>query len=207
MLESKIMELLLTLPGIIIGLSFHEFAHALAADKLGDPTPRNQGRLTLSPLPHIDPIGLLMLVLLRFGWAKPVMIDHRYFKNPKRDDLIVSVAGPLMNLLTAFVFTLILKVLVSMNIITYNDMGFYLFIYTILININLFLFNLLPIPPLDGFHILSDLLPLKHSGIIYKLEQYSFIILIIILVTPVVTYVLTIPSNFIFTSLMKIAGF
>ena len=105
-------DMLVSLPGIIIGLSFHEFGHAFVSSKLGDPTPRMQGRVTLNPLAHIDPFGFLALVFCGFGWGIPVQIDPRYYKHPRRDELLVSVAGVTMNLLLAIAFSFVAHVMV-----------------------------------------------------------------------------------------------
>lgn len=204
-------RILLTIPGIIIGLAFHEFAHALASDRLGDPTPRNMGRLTISPIPHIDPIGLLLIIFAGFGWAKPVQINPRYYKNPKRDDMIVSFAGPFTNLLIAFLFAFVFSLLVKFSppsLLSNKTFGILarIFDYTIWINVILFLFNLIPLPPLDGFHILADIIPFKHSNVIFTLRKYSTIILIIIIVTPIVSIVIGTPANFIYNLIYGIFG-
>jgi Zn-dependent protease len=201
--------LLLSLPAIIIALSFHEFAHAYASDKLGDPTPRNMGRLTLSPFAHLDPIGFIMLLLVHFGWAKPVPVNPRYYKNPRRDDFIVSAAGPLMNLFLAVVFTLILKLLIISNV---NSLGndliisnlFTAIIDAIIINISLFIFNLIPIPPLDGFHVLKNLISYRYYHILAKLEQYGFILLILFLLASSRYNLISKPVSIIYTQLLTI---
>lgn len=206
------MRILLTLPGIIIGLAFHEFAHAYMSDRLGDPTPRHQGRLTLSPLPHIDPIGLLMIIFLGFGWAKPVQVDPRYYRHPRRDEILVSIAGPAMNLLIATFFGIILKISISLGILEglsgkmFTNV-YLLFLYTIQINIVLFVFNLLPLPPLDGSHILANILPPKYLEFMYKLEQYSTIILVILIATNITRYIVGIPAILILNGLRAVIGF
>jgi Zn-dependent protease len=192
--------ILLSLPGVLIGLAFHEFAHALASDRLGDPTPRNQGRLTLSPVPHIDPIGLIFLIFFHFGWAKPVQTNPRYYKNPRRDDLIVSAAGPAMNLLLAFIFAGFLKIYLLFNLqsIFSETLTVYImqiFLGVVSINILLFVFNLIPIPPLDGFHILRDFISIKNYRLIYNLERYSTIILLIFIISPLSSYILNFLIN------------
>jgi Zn-dependent protease len=209
MFDFDIERILLTLPGILLALSFHEFAHALASDRLGDPTPRAQGRLTLNPLPHIDFIGFMLLIFAGFGWARPVSVDSRYYKNPRRDKVIVSAAGPAMNLFLAAVFAVFLKILViygektSMSVTLFGTVAS-MFLYTININLVLFLFNLLPIPPLDGFHILAEIIPPRRYKIIYILQQYSTIILIIIVITPIVSFIIRPPIRFIFSALMRL---
>ncbi|RCX16356.1 Zn-dependent protease [Anaerobacterium chartisolvens] len=204
-------RILMALPAVLIGLSFHEFAHAFASDRLGDPTPRNQGRLTLSPLPHIDIIGLILIALAGFGWAKPVQVNTSYYKNPKRDDIIVSLAGPFMNLVLAFVFTVLFKVAIDFNASSYTGGGLYdiilnMLYYAIQINIMLFVFNLIPIPPLDGFHVLSNVISARGYRLIYTLQQYGSIILILIVVTPVSRYIISPPIKFLLNGMLSLMG-
>jgi Zn-dependent protease len=208
MFNFSLERMLLTIPAIIIAFSFHEFAHAFVSDRLGDPTPRNQGRLTLSPLAHIDIIGFILILLMGFGWAKPVQVNPRYYKNPKRDNILVSVAGPVTNLMIAFIFTFLLKLTfsyyISENTVILNLLK--MMDYVIRINIMLFLFNLIPIPPLDGYHILSEIIPSRNYKILAFIEQYSSIILILIIITPVVSYVIGPPLNFIYGLFLRIFG-
>lgn len=173
---------------LIAAITFHEFCHALAADYLGDPTPRSRGRLTLNPLAHADPIGTIALPLINLltglptiGWAKPVPIDPFNFRHPKRDEIIVSLAGPCSNLLLAIVSALILRFL-PLSVI------FYAFLYLLtVINISLFAFNLIPIPPLDGSHIFLNLLPEK-SRIQWEetFDRYGFILIIVLVFFPII---------------------
>lgn len=152
-----ILTKLLMLPGIIIGLSFHEFAHAWMSDKLGDPTPRRQGRVTINPMAHIDPIGFLALLLVGFGWGKPVQIDPSYYTKRRRDEFLVGIAGVTMNLLIAVIFSLPARAIVkAFNGAAASDFiyNIYLMIfYIVSINIVLMIFNLIPCPPLDGWGI------------------------------------------------------
>lgn len=189
------MSILLSLPGIFIGFAFHEFAHAFAADRLGDSTPRSQGRLTLDPLPHIDIMGLILIIIAGFGWAKPVQVNPRNFKNPKRDDIIVSLAGPMMNFAIALLFVVLLKLLVITGVFYFINTtitsGIEALIYqTVWINLILFVFNLLPIYPLDGYHVLSHFVPYSNREKLYRLRYFSRFILLIILITPVASYVI-----------------
>lgn len=199
MFNRSIETILLTIPAIIIGFSFHEFAHAYTSYKLGDPTPGNQGRLTLSPLAHIDIIGFILILLAGFGWAKPVQINPRYYKNPRRDELIVSLAGPAMNLVVAFVFVVIHGLIDNFysgdDVVVYNILR--VIEYVTWINIILFFFNLIPLPPLDGFAILRELMPRRQYRLVWFLEQYSTIILLLIIITPVVSYVIIPPAEYI----------
>lgn len=161
---------------IFFTLPVHEWAHGFVATKLGDPTPRYQGRLSLNPLKHIDYVGALCILLVGVGWAKPVQVDMRYFKNPKRDMAITAAAGPLMNLLVSFVLLLIYNFISVF--VAVPSLVAYIVLYFVLININLAVFNLIPIPPFDGSRILSAFLP---DRIYYKLMQYERIIFVIVL--------------------------
>lgn len=179
-LTSWLLEALYRIPGILIGLSFHEWAHAYAAYKRGDPTARNLGRMTVNPVAHVDPIGILMLLVLGFGWAKPVPVNQRNFKNPRVDDIIVSLAGVATNLVLAFFFT---GVWIAVTAFAYNEIAVTLLQYVVVINLGLFIFNLLPIPPLDGYHVFQSLF-LRRIG--YKffqfVERYSTVLLIAVLI-------------------------
>ncbi len=175
-------ETLLMLPAILFGLSFHEFWHAYTATRFGDDTPARQGRLTLNPIAHIDLIGFLMLVYAGFGWAKPVQVNSNAFRNPKRDDILVSIAGPLSNLIIAIIFTLIIKgvTLFARDLFTIANYGEYIFrilIYFVWINLVLFVFNLIPLPPLDGSHVLFALLPNRFHHLKEQFFQFGGIAL------------------------------
>ena len=179
-----LMGVIAGLPGLVIAMTVHEYAHARVAVWLGDFTPRMMGRLTLNPAAHIDPFGLLMLFLVRFGWAKPVMINPNNFKNPRRDDILVSVAGPAANLLTAFLALIVMVLIVKAGVHMSTGMST-VFSLILIYNINFAIFNMLPIPPLDGSQILRNLLPYELAIRYRELERYSFIILIIFLMTPI----------------------
>jgi Zn-dependent protease len=182
---------LLTLPAILIAITFHEFAHAFAADKLGDSTPRNQGRLTLNPLKHIDPIGFALLIVAGFGWGKPVQVNARYFNRKismTKAEAIVAFAGPLMNFLLAIISTIIMACLLKFDILvnlpTRTIWLILVFVMElILINIGLGLFNLIPLPPLDGFKILNHFLPYNAKEWMAKNEQIMYIIFMVIWIT------------------------
>ena len=186
--SSFLMNMIAGLPGIIIAMVIHEYAHARVAVALGDFTPRLQGRLTLSPMAHLDPIGLLMLLVAHFGWAKPVQINPYNFSNPRRDDILVSVAGPAANLITAFV-TMLLIIFLAKFDFPMSDGMYLVFNFIMIININFAIFNMLPIPPLDGSHILKQLLPYELAQKFAELERYSMLFMIIILMTPILSYV------------------
>jgi len=162
---------------LIIAVTIHEFAHALIADKLGDPTPTLAGRLSLNPLKHLDPIGTLMLLIFRFGWGKPVPFDPFNLRHPKRDSALIALAGPTSNLILAALLSIILK-LTALPLLT-------LLIPIIIININLAIFNLLPIPPLDGSKILYGLLPLNWAEEYNSFMKDYGILLLILLILPI----------------------
>ncbi|SDP14016.1 site-2 protease family protein [Selenomonas ruminantium] len=189
MFDFNPMMIIAGLPGLIIAMVIHEYAHAQVAVWLGDFTPRLMGRLTLNPKAHIDPIGMLMLFLVHFGWAKPVQINPRNFKNPQRDDILVSLAGPMANFVTAFLALVVLVVFDRMG----GDMtaGVYM-VFRLIIeyNIGFGIFNLIPLPPLDGSHVLMQLLPRDMAYKLAGLERYSFLILIVLLMTPVLSMIL-----------------
>lgn len=159
--------------GLILAITIHEFAHAFMADRLGDPTPRLQGRLTLNPLAHLDPIGTLMLLLTRFGWGKPVQFDPFNLQNPRRDAAIISLAGPVSNLATATLAAGIIRLAPAFSL---------LLLPLIVLSVSLALFNLIPIHPLDGGKIILGLLPRDLAAEWDRiLHQYGLIILILLL--------------------------
>ena len=167
---------------LLVAITIHEFAHALAADQLGDPTPRLQGRLTLNPFAHLDPLGTLMLVIIGFGWGKPVQFDPFNLKNPRRDAAIISFAGPLSNIALASILSIILRFATTpfspapLIIITS---------YFISFNVTLAVFNLLPIHPLDGGKILVGLLPPKEAHEVDMFMQRYGMIILLLLIFPV----------------------
>lgn len=161
----------------------HECAHAWAAEKMGDDTGRKQGRITLNPFAHLTLWGSLMMVLVGFGWGKPVSVDPRNFKNPKKGMVLTSLAGPASNFIMAFLAMIAYKVLGIMGIVNGNDtmqMVAMVFLYMTLINISLAVFNFLPIPPLDGSKIFNAVLPEKWYFTIMRYENIIFIVLIIL---------------------------
>ncbi len=188
---------------VILSLSVHELSHGFAAWKLGDPTAKYDGRLSLNPLRHLDPFGTLSMLFFGFGWAKPVMINPNYFKNLKRDTALVSLAGPLSNFLLAFVGMFGLLYLYPLTKSLYV---FEFFSIWVIANISLGVFNLIPIPPLDGSKIFLSLLPRRLYYEILRYEQFGFIVLIIALYLNVLDPVLDFLINGICRILFYAAG-
>ena len=175
---------------IFCAAPLHEFAHAFVAVKLGDNTPRLRGRLTINPMAHIDKWGALMIALFGFGYAKPVEVRMRNFKNPKRDMALVALAGPVCNLIQAFISVFIYNALNHFSYSTNNSALFYMayfFVYAAIININLAVFNLIPIPPLDGSRLATALLPAKYYYKIMQYERYIMIGLYVLLFTGILS--------------------
>lgn len=172
-MPAQIIDKLLLLPGILIGLAFHEYAHAQVAVWLGDDTPKKMGRLTISPGPHLDPLGFLSLLIVGFGWAKPVVINPNNFKKPRRDDILVSIAGPITNLILATIFLISIKIILMVNgeVVQGSIINTTLTIFqhAVWINLVLFVFNLLPFPPLDGSHVIVNLFRLYKSPNYHKI--------------------------------------
>ena len=175
-------EIIFRLISIFIALSIHEAAHALAADKLGDPTPRLDGRITLNPLAHIDLSGLLFMLFFGFGWGKPVMFDPYNLKNPRRDAALISLAGPASNLILALCLSLLLRTFNLFNIPLLSTIGYLLFSQLIVVNIFLGIFNLLPIHPLDGFKIVGGALPEDQAHEWFQLQRYGMIFLLLLII-------------------------
>ena len=178
--------IILLIPALVFSLSFHEFAHAWMAYRLGDNTAARLGRLTLNPMSHLDPIGSLALLLMGFGWAKPVPVDSRYLDNPKSDMVKVAAAGPISNVILAVVAALALRLLFSTDLSSDNIKTF--FIIFMQINITLAVFNLLPVSPLDGSQILTPFFE-KHFGLdaVLKMQVYGPRVLFFIVIFSIVT--------------------
>ena len=198
----EIISYLLTIPAALIALSVHEFAHAYAAYRLGDPTARSLGRMTINPAKHLDPLGTVCMVLFRFGWAKPVPINPRYFKDPRKGMALSCAAGPLSNLILAVLGALLFKLTLLLgnsvlpsfpNEIVYNFF-FYLSQFFLLfhyLNLSLCIFNLIPLPPLDGSRILYVFLPPKWYFGVMKYERTIHIILLVALALGAFTGILS----------------
>lgn len=194
-----ILRILFILPGVLIALTFHEFAHAFAAYKLGDETAKSQGRLTLNPIKHIDPIGFIFLVVAGFGWGKPVEIDSRNFNGKyslSKSEAIVAAAGPIMNFILAFILLIIYYLLFTVfNITTSLSQNTAYIIYFIIetaarINIGLGIFNLIPLPPLDGSKILMHFLPYNSKQWFLNNQQIFYIVFLLIWITGLASKIL-----------------
>ncbi len=196
---------LLMLPGIIVGLSFHEYGHAKVSSMLGDPTPRYQGRVSLNPAAHIDPVGFILLLVIGFGWGKPVQIDPRYYKHRRRDELLVSLAGVVINLLLAIAGCALWRVIYQLapNFLIGDSTGSYIVnnMLSGLISINLVLmvFNLIPLPPLDGFGVVTQIFDLERKSWYEKFYRIGSVILILLIISDAADKILTPAVSFMYS--------
>jgi Zn-dependent protease len=203
-LSATIRDLVLLVPGFLVAITIHEFAHGYIAYRLGDPTAKLAGRLTLNPISHLDPFGTLALVLTKMiGWAKPVPVDPRYLRNPRKDMLWISLGGPAANMIAATVLALFLHAIIlsftasAIRSSVVLEPLIYMLMYGVQINVGLGIFNLLPIPPLDGSGILAGLLPRDMAYQYEKLQPYGFIILLVLIFTGAVSYLILPPIRFV----------
>ena len=212
---SQLLSLLISAPAVLIAITFHEFAHGYAAYKLGDDTAKNEGRLSLNPLDHLDPIGTLMLLVAGFGWGKPVNVNPRNYNrniSMEKGEAIVSAAGPLMNFLLAIVFTLVYFALRKFASTTFlvSSVGYIILLIiqaTITINIGLGVFNLLPLPPLDGSKIIMPILPNNAKHFFSNNEQIFYIVFILIWITGIAGTIITPIISAISTGVLNLGAF
>ncbi|MCL2813477.1 MAG: site-2 protease family protein [Oscillospiraceae bacterium] len=214
--KQDLIDLLYFLPIFLITITVHECAHGYIAYKMGDPTAKNMGRLTLNPLKHMDPIGFIMLMFLGFGWAKPVMIDPRNFRNPKKGMALSALAGPVSNILMAVFGALALGLInyfyfnFAGQASTFVEMARWFFNYFITLNVYFAVFNFLPVPPLDGSRIVSYFLPYRLSYYYNYIERYGFLVLIVLLYTGILSVPLQFLSGLIIggiTYVLRLAPF
>ena len=210
----QILDKILMIPAILLAFTFHEYAHAITADRLGDKTPKFQGRLTLNPISHIDPIGFIMILVFGFGWAKPVQTNPSALKNYYKDDLKISLAGPIANLVLGFIFAILYVLFINFAPI---DGALYTVIKDILaitgyLNCILFFLNLVPIPGFDGFHIVRDLFPKFFYNLSDTVNRYQFL-LFMVLILPILpggqsifTYLVQVPGLWLFSIFTNLAG-
>ena len=203
--QGFLLTTLYCLPGLIIGFGLHEFAHAWMSNKLGDPTPRAQGRLTVNPLAHLDPVGTIMLLLFHFGYGKPVQINPSYYKHPKRDMILVSLSGISMNFLVAIISAVAYALMLRFGVMNLTLLN--IVYYIMAINVSLMIFNLLPCPPLDGYQVVKQLfLGGKTINFFWQIEQYGYILLLIIVFTGLIDYWMAFIGQFVYAILNLIIG-
>ncbi len=202
----QIEQFVYLIPALLFAISVHEYAHGIVAYRLGDPTPKYQGRLTLNPLAHLDPLGALMLLVFRFGWAKPVMINAQYFTDRNKGMILVAIAGPLSNITLAWFFYTLLQFVPQMilpNIAVARTVATFLSI-NVQLNLGLAAFNLLPLPPLDGSKVLGGLLPGRYQYRYESIAQFGPLLLILLLMTGMAQVILSPIFHFL---LLLISGF
>ena len=210
--SNQLLGLLYSLPGILIAISFHEYAHALAAVKLGDETPRNQGRLTLNPLNHIDPVGFILLLFAGFGWGKPVQTNpSRYNRNidMAKGEAIVSFAGPAMNFFLAIIFSIVTALVMKYASIGFAISNLGIVLITVLqdiviVNVGLGVFNLIPLPPLDGSKILKNFLSFNTRRKFEENEHFFYIIFLALWITGLAGTIISPAINYIYKGITKV---
>lgn len=208
----KILELLLSMPGVLIAITFHEFAHAYSAYKLGDDTAKTQGRLTLNPLKHMDPIGITMLLFLGFGWGRPVQVNSRNFNrniSVDKAEAIVSIAGPVANFILAIIFAIITVLFLKFNVLmscTYRAAQTIMEVLQsiVLVNLGLGLFNLIPLPPLDGSKVLNYFLPYQAKIWFQNNERIFYIVFLVIWITGIAGTIISPAISVAYYGIMKL---
>jgi len=213
-LLNRLLDLLLTLPSVLLAISVHETAHGYAAYKMGDATAKYSGRLSINPLAHFDLVGFLCMLFFHFGWAKPVPINPDNFKNRKKGIIYVSLAGPVSNLAMAIISAILLGIvgkftglgalLKTREMLMGLDVLVVMLYYCIILNIGFMIFNLIPIPPLDGSKVLMEFLPGRIKYRIYQYERYSFLILILIIYSGILDPILSFLSGLILNPIFKL---
>jgi len=210
-IAQTIQKIALVVPGFLLAITVHEYTHGYVALRLGDPTAKLAGRLSFNPLSHIDPIGAIVLVLTQLiGWAKPVPVDPRFFRNPRTGMMWVSLGGPAANMVTAVALAIVLHaILFVLGGLTVGQAAFYFLLpviqilrFAVYINVALAIFNLVPVPPLDGSKILAGLLPREMAYQMERLEPYGFIVLILLLFSGVINYIIYPPIHLIASLLL-----
>lgn len=209
---SKLLGLLFTIPGVLIAITFHEFAHAWAADKLGDDTPRMEGRLSLNPMAHLDPVGSIMLLFAGFGWGKPVNVNPRNYNRDismEKADALVSIAGPVMNFILAIILTLIYCAIYKFGGLTIlsSNVGtiiISMIMYAIIINIGLGVFNLIPLPPLDGSKVIKPILPYNAKIWFENHERMFYIIFVGLWIVGILGTIISPIIDVIYTGIIKL---
>ena len=207
-----LLALILSIPGVIIAMTFHEFAHAWMADRLGDDTPRRQGRLTLNPFKHMEPIGMLMLLFAGFGWGRPVEINPNNFNRTitiRKGNALVALAGPVMNLILALIFSIIYALILAFGGVDFmvsevGDIITTIIVYIISMNVGLGVFNLIPLPPLDGSKVLVAILPTNARNWFESHERILYLVFIIMWITPIASLIISPVIKLINTGLLKL---
>ena len=207
-----LLALILSIPGVIIAMTFHEFAHAWVADRLGDDTPRRQGRLTLNPFKHMEPIGMLMLLFAGFGWGRPVEINPNNFNRTitiRKGNALVALAGPVMNLILALIFSIIYALILAFGGVDFmvsevGDIITTIIVYIISMNVGLGVFNLIPLPPLDGSKVLVAILPTNARNWFESHERILYLVFIIMWITPIASLIISPVIKLINTGLLKL---